>query len=339
MTAKKWRILIPIFREPAENQREIFDPVAHIINKPYKNKDQLKQMIDLSDAIIVTMETQLDREVLDAASNLKVIGKYGVGTENIDIKAASEHGTVVTNVPLINTNAVADLTIGLILALLRRIQPAKNLMRTGEWQKAKFIGRELKHKTIGIIGYGNIAKLVIQRLQGFDVKKILVFSESKKEQTSKLSSVNFVDLKTLLKNSDIISIHKALTDGSKGMIGEKELRIIPESSFLINTSRGPVVEESALIRALKKGRLAGAALDVYENEPLPMGSPLFDLENVVMTPHMGGVTWEARTQMVEILARNIVTLLQGNLTDPQYIVNPDVLKKSSLQRVTGEIED
>lgn len=338
MTAKKWRILIPIFREPAEIQREIFDPVAHIINKPYENKDQLKQMIDRSDAIIVTVATQLDRDVLEAASNLKIIGKYGVGTESIDIKAASEHGIIVTNVPHVNTNAVADLTIGLILAVLRRIQPAKTLMRTGEWQKAKFIGRELKYKTIGIIGYGNIAKLVIQRLQGFNIKKILVFSESKPQQTSKWSSVEFVDLKKLLKNSDIISIHKALTNSSKGMIGEKELQIIPESSFLINTSRGPVIEESALINALKRGRLAGAALDVYENEPLPTESPLFDLENVVMTPHMGGATWEARTQMVEILARNIVNLLQGNLIDLQYIVNPDILKKKSyVQRVTGEM--
>ncbi|MBW1699518.1 MAG: hydroxyacid dehydrogenase [Deltaproteobacteria bacterium] len=321
---KKWSVYIPVFRTPIEPQREIFDPVADLLTDPARDEQELSDRLSGADAVLTTLDTRITRTVIETSPHLKVIGKYGVGVENIDVEAATRAGIPVTYIPLVNSNATADLTIGLILAALRRIQIAKAHMKTGAWKDDRFLGLELRDKTIGIIGYGNVAKLVIRKLQGFDVDRILVFSESRSGENPEWPNVRFTDLESLLRESDIVSIHKTLTPRSKGLIGKPQLKIMRRSAFLINTARGPLVDENSLIDALKNGTLAGAALDVYEREPLAADSPLLALDNVVLTPHIGGVTHEARNQMVSVLARNVVDLLEGRRIDDRYIVNREV---------------
>jgi D-3-phosphoglycerate dehydrogenase len=326
---KKWHIYIPVFRTPIEPQREIIDPVANIETEPATDEHELIDRLSGADAVLTTMHTRITRAVIDASPRLKVIGKYGVGVENIDIQAATQAGIPVTNVPMVNSNATADLTIGLMLAALRRIQIAKAHMKTGAWKDDRFLGLELKDKRIGIIGYGNVAKLVVRKLQGFDIERILVFSQSRSKEDPEFANVAFADLETLLRESDIVTIHKALTPQSRGLIGENEIRIMRKSAFLINTARGPLIDEIALIRALKAGTIAGAAIDVYETEPLSAESPLLALDNVVLTPHIGGVTREARMRMVSTLAQNVVDILEGRPVDPRYIVNQKTLSQES----------
>lgn len=325
MGNKKYTVYVPEFRTPVELQREILDPVAKVITGVARNEAELISIMRGTDAVLLTLKTRMTRHVIEACPNLKVIGKYGVGVENIDIGAATEMGIPVTNVPGVNSNAVAEFTLGLIIAALRRIQGAKEHMRRGGWKDDRFLGRELVDTTIGIIGYGSIARLVIRKLQGLEVKRIFVYTESRSTEVPEFLNVKFVDLEKLLRESSIVSIHKALTDSSRGLIGESAFRMMCHSAYLINTSRGPLIDESALIKALKQKWIAGAALDVYEEEPLPPDNPLLSMENVVLTPHIGGATLEARRQIVTTVAQNIVDILQGKHIDPKYIVNPEVL--------------
>jgi phosphoglycerate dehydrogenase-like enzyme len=197
-------------------------------------------------------------------------------------------------------------------------------MQKGLWKDDRYLGAELAGSTIGIIGYGNVAILVIRKLQAFDIRKILVFSESKKHEKPEFSNVDFTDLSTLLKESDIVSIHKTLTSQSGGLIGEHELSIMRNAAYLVNTSRGALIQEAALIRALKEEWIAGAALDVFEEEPLDPHNPLLWLDNVVLTPHIGGISLKARIEGVTTVANNIRDILQGKKPDLHYIVNPEV---------------
>jgi phosphoglycerate dehydrogenase-like enzyme len=322
---ERFSIYVPEFRTPVEPQREILDPVAKVITDRARNEADLIAIINRVDAVLLTLNTQMTRHVIQACPNLRLIAKYGVGVENIDVHAATQMGIPVTNVPGVNSNAVAEFALGLILAALRRIQGAKEHIRGGGWKEEGFLGHELANRTIGIIGYGNIARLVIRKLQGFEVKRILVYSESRSGEVPGFSNVELVDRERLLRESAIVSIHKTLTPQSKGLIGEDALRTMRKEAYLINTSRGSLVDECALVKALQGEWIAGAALDVHEREPLPPDSPLLRMNNVVLTPHIGGATLEARHQMVTTVARNIADFLQGREIDPKYIVNPEVL--------------
>jgi phosphoglycerate dehydrogenase-like enzyme len=246
-----------------------------------------------------------------------------VGVENIDVRAATELGIPVTNAPGTNSNAAAEMTIGLMLSTMRRIQFARELIRSGVWEDETTLGREIIGSTVGIVGYGNISKLVIRKLQGFDVRKILVFTESKALQTPEFHNVAFATLETVLKESDIVSIHKALTPQSLGMIGEDHLKLMKRSAFLINTSRGGLVQEASLLKALQERWIAGAALDVYEQEPLSPRSPFLSMNHVVLTPHLGGATHETRERMVTTIAHNIANFLTGKGIDLKFQVNPE----------------
>jgi phosphoglycerate dehydrogenase-like enzyme len=331
MGNKRHTIYIPIFRAPIEPQRKILDSVAEIITGEAKSEAELISILKRVDVVLLTSRTKMMRTVIEACRNLRLIAKYGVGVENIDIDAATQMGIPVMNVPGVNSNAVAEFTIGLMLAALRGIQGAKELIRSGKWQDERFLGRELIDSSIGIIGYGNIAKRVIIKLQSFEVRKIFVFTESKSRETPEFSKVSFVDLQTLLKGSDIVSIHKTLTPSSKHLIGANELQLMQRSAYLINTSRGGLIEEGALVKALQQRWITGAALDVYEQEPLPSTSPLLSMDNVVLTPHIGGATVETREEMVTTVAKNTLDFLSGKEIDPKYIINPEVIGKTEIQ--------
>lgn len=325
--SKKWNVYIPDFLPPTKPQRELLDTVADLSFGLAHDQEDLIRRIKESDAVLITSTTKMTREVIMAGSHLKVISKYGVGLENIDLVAATEAGIPVTHVPGVNSQATAELAIALMLAGIRHIQDARRQMETGGWRNATLIGPEIRGTIIGLIGYGNIAQRVAHMLIGFDLKELLIFSQTKQHMPRPFETARFVTLNELLKESDIISIHKTLTPHSKGMIGHREFQMMKKSSFLVNTSRGDLVQEEALIEALEKKQIAGAALDVFHTEPLPVSSPLMGFPQVVVTPHIGGSTFNARRHVV-IAAMNVVRALRDQPFDPTCLANPDVLRRT-----------
>ena len=277
--------------------------------RPYEKGEMLKLIRDV-DGIIIGID-ELSAEIIKKANALKVISKYGTGLDNIDTNMATNKKIVVTNTPTANVNAVADLTFGLILSLARRIPEADKKMKSGKWEK--IIGKSVWKKTVGIIGLGKIGKQVAKRAQGFEMN-ILVFDLIKDKKFALRYGMKYVNLEKLLQNSDYITIHIPLNDATRGMISYKELGKVKKEAFLINTSRGGIVDEQALYKALKNNQLKGAALDAYNNEP-PRESPLKELDNVIMTPHIGAYTEEAIDIMSIQAAQNLIDVLEGR--EPQ----------------------
>lgn len=281
--------------------------------RPYKKEEMLKLIRDV-DGIIIGID-ELSAEIIEEANELKVISKYGIGLDNIDIDTATNKKIVVTNTPTANVDAVADLTFGLILSLARRIPEANKKTKSGKWEK--IIGKSVWKKTIGIIGLGKIGKQVVKRAQGFEMN-ILAFDIVKDKKFAQKYGIKYVNLEKLLQKSDYISIHVPLNDATRNMISYEELGKIKKDAFLINTSRGGIVDEEALYDALRNSKLRGAALDVYNNEPL-RESPLKELDNVIMTPHIGAYTEEAVENMSIQAAQNLIDVLEGR--EPQNRVN------------------
>jgi len=262
----------------------------------------LKEVSDV-DVLVVRSATKVTREVIEAAKKLKIVARAGVGLDNIDQEAAKEKGVKVLNAPESVSVAVAELTIGLMLSWCRKIPLADASMRAGRWEKSKFMGTELRGKTLGIIGTGRIGIEVAKRAKAFDMQ-LLGYDIVQNDQFLALEG-KYVDLETLLKSSDFVSLHVPLNEKTRNLIGEKELRLMKKSAVLINTSRGAVVDENALVRALKEGWIAGACLDVYQKEPLPGDHPLLSLPNVILTPHLGASTEEAQREAALVIAEKI----------------------------------
>jgi len=273
--------------------------------RPYEKEEMLKLIRDV-DGIIIGID-ELSAEIIEEANKLKVISKYGIGVDNIDINMATNKKIIVTNTPTANVDAVADLTFGLILSLARRIPEADKKTKSGEWEK--IIGKPVWEKTLGIIGLGKIGRQVVKRAQGFKMN-ILVYDLVKDEKFAQSYNIKYVNLEKLLQKSDYITIHIPLNDATRGMISYKELGKVKKEAFLINTSRGGIVDEEALYNALRNNKLRGAALDVYNNEP-PGKSPLKELDNVIMTPHIAAYTEEAIENMSIQAAQNLIDVLEG----------------------------
>lgn len=273
--------------------------------RPLNNK-KMPVLIDDVDGIIIGID-DLNAGIIKQAHNLKVISKYGVGVDNIDIKAATTQGIVVTNTPKANIDAVADLTFALMLALARRIPEANRETKAGNWKK--FIGTSVWRKKLGVIGLGKIGRQVVKRAQGFEME-ILCHDIIQDEEFAQQFGIRYFDLETLLKESDYITIHTSLNDATRDMIGYKELEMINENAFLVNTSRGGIIDEKALYDALKNNEIKGAALDSYKEEP-PENSPLMELENVIMTSHNGAYTKEAINNMGIQATQNLIDVLDG----------------------------
>lgn len=261
------------------------------------------------DAIICPLSTQITAKVLEAAKNLKIVANIGAGFDNIAVNKAKELGVVVTNTPDVSTEATAELTLGLILDVARRISEGDRLCReapekfTG-WAPTFFLGTELSGKTLGIIGLGRIGQAVAKRAAAFGMK-IIYSGHNPKDYNAE-----FVSQTELLKQSDVVTIHAAYNPDLKHLINEETLQMMKPSAFLINAARGPVVEEVALVNALKSGEIAGAALDVFEFEP-KIGAALRALDNVVLTPHIGNATVETRTEMGRMAISNVEAVLAG----------------------------
>ncbi|MEF8873956.1 MAG: D-glycerate dehydrogenase [Candidatus Thermoplasmatota archaeon] len=288
-------------------------------------KPELIEKVEGKDALLCLLTDTIDEEVIKAGDKLKVISNYAVGYDNIDVEAASKRGIAVTNTPGVLTEATAEIAFSLILAVARNVTKGDKFVREDRfegWDPTLMLGHELHGKTLGIIGMGNIGSKVAEMSRGFDMD-ILYYNRSRKKEVESKTGAEYVDLDTLLSKSDFVSLHVPLTEGTEKMIGREELKKMKEKSYLINTARGEVVDEEALIEALKADKIAGAGMDVYADEPNGANPGFYDLDNVVLTPHLGSATFRAREGMANIAANNLIDVLEGR--EPEHIVNPEVL--------------
>lgn len=294
----------------AEEGVEILRRVADVDVKLGLSKDQLAEIIGDYDALAVRSETKVTADVIAQASKLKIIGRAGVGVDNIDVEAATRRGILVVNSPEGNTVAAAELTVAMLLALARNIAPADASLRAGEWKRSKFVGSEVYHKTLGVVGLGKIGREVARRAQSFEMDILGYDPYLEPEQAERLG-IKLVDLPTLYKNSDYISVHVPKTKDTLGMIGADELATMKPTVRLINCARGGIIDETALAEAAKAGRIAGAAIDVFTTEPAPTDNPLLGIPNILTTPHLGASTEEAQVNVAIDIAEQIADVLSG----------------------------
>lgn len=292
---------------------------------------QVKEMAASAAGAIVSIDP-FDAEVLESCKELRVIARVGVGTDSVDLAAASRLGIVVTITPGANESAVADHTVALMLAAVRRISEHDYAIRRGEWNRTgSHTPWELAGATVGLIGYGHIGRLVGERLSGFGVR--LLFSDPIEHQAADATRV---PLETLLQESDVVSIHAPLLPSTRQLLGASELGLMRDDAVLVNTARGGVVDEQALIEALETGRLRAAALDVFDHEP-PRSSRLLALRNVVLSPHVGGLSDRSIHEMTRRATASVLDVLEGRI--PSHIANQDVLRhRRFLDRAAGAEE-
>ncbi|PEJ39251.1 MULTISPECIES: 2-hydroxyacid dehydrogenase family protein [Bacillus] len=274
--------------------------------------EELAKRVKDKDALLSLLSTKVTKEVIDAASNLKIIANYGAGYDNIVYKYAAEKGVVVTNTPKVSTEATAELTFAILLAAARRIPEGDTLCRTvgfNGWAPLFFLGREVYGKTIGIIGLGEIGKAVAKRAKAFGMN-VMYTGPNRKYETESEIEATYVTLEELLQTADFITINCAYNPSLHHMINEEQFKMMKKTAYIINAARGPIMNELALAHALETNEIEGAALDVFEFEP-KITERLKGLKNVVLTPHVGNATFETRDAMAEMAVRNILAVLEG----------------------------
>ena len=303
-----------------EKQGPAAEPVVSQILNANKNTEML-----------LVLFCPVSKDAIDALPNLKLIGALRAGLENIDVKHATEKGIIVHNLKGRNAHAVSDFTIGLILGEARNIARSYHAVKNGIWRK-NFVNSdmvpELQGKTIGLVGFGYIGQLVAQKLSGFQVN-ILVFDPYISDEVIKKYHAKKVTVNDLLKNVDFVSLHVKMSKETKHIIGEKELSLMKKNAYLINTARAGLIKEDALYHVLKEKKIAGAALDVFWQEPIGKDSRWLELDNVTLTTHIAGTTKEALTKSPYLLVEDINKLLENK--EPRFVVNPEVLKRAEVQ--------
>jgi len=275
-------------------------------------KEEIIRGVKDADALISLLTDRIDREVIDSAPKLKVIGNYAVGYNNIDVDYAKKKGIIVVNTPGVLTDATADLAFALILAATRRVVEGDRFLRKGKfkgWAPLLLLGKDVWGATLGIVGAGRIGQAVGHRAKGFNMK-IIYYDKFRRENFEKETGAEFVPLEKLLSQADIITIHVPLTQETYHLIGKREFALMKDGAILVNTSRGEVIDEEALISALKNGKIFSAALDVFENEP-DIRKELLDLPNIVLTPHIGSATERTRRKMAEMVCNDVARVLRG----------------------------
>lgn len=286
-------------------QKMGYEVITIFENASLSEKVLIEKIKDV-DGYIVGLEKANDK-VLAAADKLKVICKFGIGTDNIDKKAAAQKNIKVTNCPGLNSNSVAELVLGTMFCLARSIPYLDYNMKNDKWISS--MGNEVTGKILGIVGLGNIGKYLVKLAQGLNVK-LLVYDLFKDKEFARDYGLEFVELDRIVKESDFISLHVPLTETTRDLIAEKELKAMKRSAYLINTARGGVVNEEALLAALEEGEISGAALDAFVNEP-PIGSELVKHERVVALPHIGAATYEATERIGQYAMQNVTNVLEG----------------------------
>ena len=288
-------------------------------------REQILQCVSDKEGLLCMITDRIDRELMDRAPRLKMIANFGVGYNNIDVKEATARGIPVSNTPGVLTEATADATLALIIGVSRRIVEGDRMTREGRfqfWAPFYFLGSEVSGKTLGIVGLGRIGRAVARRARGFDMRILYHKRTRMAADEEKELGVEYASLKDLLGQADFVSLHVPLTDHTRHLIDREALGLMKPAAFLINTSRGPVVDEQALVKALQEKRIAGAGLDVYENEP-ELAPGLAELENAILLPHVGSATMETRTRMAQKAAENLLAGLGGE-------VPPDCINRESL---------
>ena len=285
----------------------------------------LRESVRDAEGLVTTIMDRVDVEVFDAAPRLKVVSQMAVGVDNIDVAEATRRGIPVGYTPGVLSRATADLAFALIMAAARRVSEAERWVRAGDWKLAfhprHWLGFDVSGATLGIVGMGNIGREVAKRAQGFEMK-VLYCDEVRRDEEERRYGWQHVDLPTLLRSSDFVSLHVPLTSETRRLIGEEQLALMKPTAVLVNTSRGPVVDPQALYYALKERRIAAAALDVTDPEPIPPDDPLLTLDNLVITPHIGSASVASRLGMATLAARNLLAGLRGERL-PQCF-NPEV---------------
>jgi glyoxylate reductase len=313
--------------EPAvELLREAGDVWVSPDDRPLET-DELHDAVKGADIAVTLLHDKVDDAFLDAAGDqLRAVCNVAVGFDNIDVPAATKRGVLITNTPGVLTEATADLAMTLILAVTRRIGEGERLLRKREewsWHMFMLLGMGLQDKTLGVVGMGAIGQSVARRAKAFGMD--IVYSDAKpaSDEVERELGARRVELEELLRTADVVTVHAPLMDETRHLINAETLGLMKESAYIVNSARGPIVDEAALVDALKAGKIAGAGLDVFENEP-DVHPGLLELDNVVIIPHLGSATIETRTAMGVLAAKNAIAVLKGE--QPPTPVNPDVLE-------------
>jgi len=279
------------------------------------------------DALATLLSDKIDAEVFDAAPNLKIVAQMAVGFDNIDVNEATKRGIYVTNTPGVLTETTADFAWTLLMAVARRVVESDIYVRSGKWKVGwhpmMMQGRDVYGATIGIVGLGRIGCAIAKRAKGFDMK-VLYYDVIRRPDFEKEYGIQFTDMDLLFQKADFVTINVPLTKETYHLVDEKKLKMMKKTAYLINNARGPIVDEKALYKALKEGWIAGAALDVFEQEPTPIENPLLKLNNVVVAPHISSASYETRSRMAEMVAENLVAFFEGET--PPNLVNPEAAK-------------
>jgi len=313
-----------------ENLKAVADVVVDTTITP----EELANTIHEYNGIVVRSRTKLTKDILKNADNMQIIARAGVGVDNIDLDAATEKGIMVVNSPESTSVTVAEHTMGLILSMARKISIADKSVKDGKWEKKKFMGVELRNKTLGVIGMGRIGSQVVNRCKSFGMDA-MAYDPYLPEEVAKQMGVELTDLNTVLKNSDFITIHVPLTPETKHSISTPQFELMKDSAFIVNCARGGIIDEDALYDALINNKIGGAALDVYEEEP-PKESKLFDLDNIVLTPHIAASTKEAQRDAAIIVADEIIELTKGN--NPKNVLNMPRIDNNTYQELSPYME-
>ncbi len=322
----KQKILVTrMLPEPAiEMLKKYFEVEINPEDTIMPRKKLLKSIVD-KDGLLCLLTDNIDKKVFALGKKLRIVANYAVGYNNIDIEEATRRKIPVTNTPGVLTETTADLAFALLMCVSRRIVEADNFLRKGKfvgWAPMLFLGNDIYGKTLGIVGFGRIGQAVAQRAKGFNMRILYYDLNRAKPEIEEKYSAKYTELEVLLKEADFVTLHVPLTKETYHLIGKKQLNLMKPTAYLINTSRGPVVDEKALVKALKEKKIAGCALDVFEKEP-KVEPELIRMKNTVLVPHIGSATIETRTKMALMAAESIISVLIKN-EKPKNIVNPEI---------------
>jgi D-3-phosphoglycerate dehydrogenase len=323
MTTKHHKVLIADAAIHPDGIR-LLEEVAELTLLPsYSTETELVSAAGDVDAILART-SKITTAVIAASPKLKIVSRHGVGVDSVDLEACNRHGVLVTITGDANAVAVSEHAFGCLLAVARKIALAHANIKVGKWERDRIIGVELYQKVLGLIGLGRIGSNMARRAKAFEME-VIAYDPYAKPETAQQLDVPLVDLPTLLRRSDFISLHVPLTGETRHIIGQAELAQMKPSAILVNTARGGLIDEHALYESLAAQRIAGAALDVFEQEPLPANHPLTQLDNILFSPHVAGQTAEALRRMSIGAAENILAVFRGEI--PPFVVNPEVLNK------------
>jgi glyoxylate reductase len=333
-TLKTLFCILPIMKKVYVT-RSLPPPGMNMLKKRYEievnphdrvaTKEDIINGVKNKDALLCLLTDTIDKDIIDAGNNLRIISNYAVGYNNIDVEYATKRNILVTNTPGVLSETTADLAFALLMATARRIPEGDKFMRANKfrgWAPELMLGTDIYGKTLGIIGLGRIGMLVAKRAKGFGMD-ILYYNTTKKPEAEQELGIKYTKMDDLLRDSDFVTLHLPLTKSTKGLIGKKELALMKSTAYLINTARGEIIDEPALIKALKEKSVRGAGLDVFWGEPTDINPELYKLDNIVLAPHIGSASFETRSKMAEMAAQAVIDALEGK--KPVHLVNPEVI--------------